>query len=156
PTGLTGRSLPHDRLFAALEAVRAAGHSPWILLPERLRIQLRPLHSLLWEPKLDGPSVVDELIATTASDRIEEITTALEAAVGRGGGEDGARVLEPDELRRLSDQGWEIGSHTVGHVALIHETSDRVRRELSESKAAIESWTQRPCRYFAYCNGLHD
>jgi hypothetical protein len=58
-------------------------------------------------------------------------------------------------VRALADDGWEIGSHTVGHVVLTHEPPWRMRRELARSKHALEQWSGRRCRYFAYCNGLH-
>ena len=58
-------------------------------------------------------------------------------------------------MRALADLGWEIGAHTEGHVVLTHEPLPEVRRQLVSSKAALERWSGRPCRYFAYCNGYH-
>ena len=58
-------------------------------------------------------------------------------------------------MRTLADDGWEIGAHTIGHVVLTHETPAETRRQLAASKADLERWSGRPCRYFAYCNGYH-
>jgi len=53
----------------------------------------------------------------------------------------------------MSSAGVEFGSHTVTHPILSMLDADTMRRELTESKAAVESHTGRPCRVFAYPNG---
>jgi peptidoglycan/xylan/chitin deacetylase (PgdA/CDA1 family) len=63
--------------------------------------------------------------------------------------------VDPKELRRLSDDGMEIGAHTVSHPRL--DVADRARAldEMIASKAAVEDWTGRPCELFAYPYGLY-
>jgi peptidoglycan/xylan/chitin deacetylase (PgdA/CDA1 family) len=62
-------------------------------------------------------------------------------------------VLSWDDLRELSERGWEIGSHTRGHV-ILHKMQPEagVRRQVSGSK---EDLTQELgcCDYFAFPNG---
>jgi peptidoglycan/xylan/chitin deacetylase (PgdA/CDA1 family) len=134
PSGYVGtrRHLTHDRLYAAL----------WKLGKQRLD------HS--------PAELVDALIARMPASALTELASDLEA---RAGGaprlDDDARVLDRKELRALADAGWEIGAHTIEHVVVVHEPPERVEDELLLPKIDLESWTGRPCRYFAYCNGFH-
>jgi peptidoglycan/xylan/chitin deacetylase (PgdA/CDA1 family) len=55
------------------------------------------------------------------------------------------------QVRELSDAGMEIGSHSVSHPVLAQiEDDDVLRRELHDSKAAIEHHTGRPVVSLAY------
>jgi peptidoglycan/xylan/chitin deacetylase (PgdA/CDA1 family) len=128
PSGYVGspRPLPHDRLYAAL-----------------------------WRAGAPDPAgAVERLIELHPAVELARIADSLEVRTG-GGVEIDARVLDEDELRALAADGWEIGAHTVGHVVLTHEPAARVRKELDESRRVLEELTDRPCRFFAYCNGLH-
>jgi peptidoglycan/xylan/chitin deacetylase (PgdA/CDA1 family) len=58
-----------------------------------------------------------------------------------------------DDVRRLAALGHEIGSHTVTHANLGAASPEDVRRELAESKAAIEREVGRPVRWLAYPYG---
>jgi peptidoglycan/xylan/chitin deacetylase (PgdA/CDA1 family) len=127
----TSRRFTHDRLYAAL----------WHL--GRRRGHLRP-----------NPSeVVDALIARLPGSELERVAEELEACakMARPGGE--ARAVDRSELRSLAQSGWEIGAHTIDHVVLVHEPPARVEDQLLLPKIDLESWTEQPCRYFAYCNG---
>jgi peptidoglycan/xylan/chitin deacetylase (PgdA/CDA1 family) len=128
PSGFVGspRPLPHDRLYAAL-----------------------------WRAGAPDPAgAVEYLIGRHSAVELDRMTDALELRTG-GAIDPSLRVLEPEELRGLCDDGWEIGAHTVGHVVLTHEPPARVSAELEQSRRSLEELTDRPCRYFAYCNGLH-
>ncbi len=50
----------------------------------------------------------------------------------------------------------EIGSHSVNHSRLSHETSQRVMEEARLSKMAIENNIAQECLHFAYPNGAHN
>ncbi|HUS65688.1 MAG TPA: polysaccharide deacetylase family protein, partial [Kofleriaceae bacterium] len=156
PTGpaTTGAFLPHDRLYAAFwQALRTrrplAGAEVGELAPWLARAEAAA--------RLDGPAAaVDLLIAEQPAAALDRIADALERHLGGALPLDsGARVLDPTELRALSDAGWEIGAHTVSHVVLTHEPLERVRHELERPRQDLEAWTGRRCRFFAYCNGLH-
>ena len=67
--------------------------------------------------------------------------------------------LEPlswEELRRLADAGWEIGSHTRTHPHLPELDGDTLADELQSSKARCEEMLGRPCTSLAYPYGDHD
>ncbi|MDP2620680.1 MAG: polysaccharide deacetylase family protein [Hyphomicrobiales bacterium] len=64
------------------------------------------------------------------------------------------RCMTGDELRALArSELAEIGAHTVTHPLLSQLEPDRRRTELSASKAACESFAERPVRSFAYPYG---
>lgn len=62
-------------------------------------------------------------------------------------------LLGPDDLGRFDPAGVEWGSHSVTHSNLGECDSESARRELAESRDAIEGLTGRPVRFFSYPNG---
>jgi len=58
-----------------------------------------------------------------------------------------------DELARLADGGWEIGSHTASHPHLTQLDDERLADELARSKAVCERELGRPCPTIAYPYG---
>jgi peptidoglycan/xylan/chitin deacetylase (PgdA/CDA1 family) len=65
----------------------------------------------------------------------------------------GALMLTWSELRKIAQNGWEIGSHTVNHKILTKICGEEAQKELSFSKEALETQLQRPVTLFAYPNG---
>ncbi len=63
------------------------------------------------------------------------------------------RFLASDEITRMAEEGVEFGGHTVTHPILSRESRERVRTEVTECKARLETLTGRPVRCFAYPNG---
>jgi peptidoglycan/xylan/chitin deacetylase (PgdA/CDA1 family) len=61
-----------------------------------------------------------------------------------------------DELRDHAARGIAIGSHTVSHPHLTTLSDDELRRQLTESKQAIEDRLRRSCDDLAYPYGEHD
>jgi peptidoglycan/xylan/chitin deacetylase (PgdA/CDA1 family) len=61
-----------------------------------------------------------------------------------------------DELRMHADDGVLVGSHAVTHPHLPAVGDDELRRELRDSKAAIEDELGLRCPDFAYPYGEHD
>jgi peptidoglycan/xylan/chitin deacetylase (PgdA/CDA1 family) len=61
-----------------------------------------------------------------------------------------------DQLRRLADAGWEIGSHSRTHPMLTQLDDQSVARELAGSRRECEEGIGRPCRSVAYPYGDHD
>jgi peptidoglycan/xylan/chitin deacetylase (PgdA/CDA1 family) len=152
-TDATRRLLPHDRMYAALWSARQAGLPLGRLGDGDTALLLARADRVLAD---EGPSAaVDELIRALPASALAQLTERLENELGPPALDDGAAVLQPDEVRALADGGWEIGGHTEGHVVLTHEPLEEVRRQLTGSKADLERWSGRPCRYFAYCNGYH-
>jgi peptidoglycan/xylan/chitin deacetylase (PgdA/CDA1 family) len=67
-------------------------------------------------------------------------------------GEMGARFdfLSPDDVRRLAENGIEIGSHTITHPILGASEPENARREIADSKSELERLLGKPVRAFAY------
>lgn len=65
------------------------------------------------------------------------------------------RSLTWEELETLRDGGWEVGSHTVTHPTLTALPDGELRRELVESRRAIEL-RLGSCRTVAYPYGAAD
>lgn len=61
-----------------------------------------------------------------------------------------------DELRSLSDAGWEIASHTRTHPHLTQIDDRQLREELVGSRDEISAEIGHPCRTLAYPFGDHD
>ena len=158
PTGFAAASgrdaiLPHDRLYAAAWAAQKSGRGFAGLGDTETALLLARADRVL---AACGPAgVVEDLIGAAPAASIARVIDVLEATFGAPALDDGATVLSPAECRELAIGGWEIGAHTIGHVVLTHESLAEQRRQVEAPKAALEAWTGRPCRYFAYCNGYH-
>jgi peptidoglycan/xylan/chitin deacetylase (PgdA/CDA1 family) len=67
------------------------------------------------------------------------------------------RPLSPEQIQRLAGGGLvEIASHSVHHYLLAKLPREQVRREVRESKAALEALTGRPVRAFCLPGGSAD
>ena len=64
--------------------------------------------------------------------------------------------LRAGEVAALSAEGMEFGAHTVTHPHLDQLPREEVHREMQVSREAIEAWTGRECRLFAYPFGHHN
>jgi peptidoglycan/xylan/chitin deacetylase (PgdA/CDA1 family) len=60
------------------------------------------------------------------------------------------KLLNAGELRQISAAGMEIGAHTVSHPVLSACSEEVARREIEESKQAIERALGKPVWAFAY------
>jgi peptidoglycan/xylan/chitin deacetylase (PgdA/CDA1 family) len=65
-------------------------------------------------------------------------------------------LLSTGELRQLSEEGFEVGSHGMTHTPLTGLPRDRQRRELIDSRHLLEDALGREVRLFAYPCGRHD
>lgn len=61
-----------------------------------------------------------------------------------------------DELKQLSDAGWEIASHTQTHPHLTEIGDQQLREEMVGSREEIAAKIGVPCRTVAYPFGDHD
>ncbi|MGH8581581.1 MAG: polysaccharide deacetylase family protein, partial [Gammaproteobacteria bacterium] len=62
-------------------------------------------------------------------------------------------MLDWRMVREMAAQGVSIGSHTLSHVILSHESIARVRAELRDSRARLEGILNAEVTSFAYPNG---
>jgi peptidoglycan/xylan/chitin deacetylase (PgdA/CDA1 family) len=82
--------------------------------------------------------------------RIAELLERLEP-----GGELDHRTLFLDwtDARKLAGKGFTIGSHSMHHTILRHESLDEQRRDLADSRTQLEQRLEVPVRLFAYPSG---
>jgi peptidoglycan/xylan/chitin deacetylase (PgdA/CDA1 family) len=60
------------------------------------------------------------------------------------------------QAREMDQKGVEIGSHTLTHPILTNIGNERLRHELSESRARLEAVLKRRVEHFCYPNGDFD
>lgn len=81
------------------------------------------------------------------------------STLGRWVGTEHEHELEPmswDDVRSLSEAGWEIGSHTKSHPHLTRIPEAQLSRELADSRMKCEEQVEKPCRSLAFPFGEHD
>jgi peptidoglycan/xylan/chitin deacetylase (PgdA/CDA1 family) len=88
----------------------------------------------------------------------DSVLSELEAWAGRApAARAGDRALDPDEARALAAGDLiRIGAHSVSHASLPALPSAEARREMAESRAALEQLLSRPVTGFAFPFGDHD
>ena len=119
---------------------------------------------LLSDPALD-PSEARRTVVLTFDDGFRDLALHAWPAMSRHGftgtvflataylGGDfvtGRPCLRPQEVRELAGQGIEFGSHTVHHPRLVELGEGAIRRELVDSRHAIEDLVGRPAPLFSY------
>jgi peptidoglycan-N-acetylglucosamine deacetylase len=71
-------------------------------------------------------------------------------------GYQGRRTLTPTDLRVLSDQGFEIGAHSVSHKNLPSLGAELLTHEVGVCKQMLEEIVGRSVVMFCYPNGRYD
>jgi peptidoglycan/xylan/chitin deacetylase (PgdA/CDA1 family) len=64
--------------------------------------------------------------------------------------------MRPGEAAELAAAGVEFGAHTASHPHLDRLAAGPAAEEMRLSREAVEAWTGRPCRVFAYPYGHHN
>ena len=64
--------------------------------------------------------------------------------------------MTPAEIKEISDNGIEIGSHTLSHPDLSKETIEQARTEIFNSKADLEKITGQTVVSFCYPSGKYN
>jgi len=150
----TNRRFNHDRLFHLMTVAKQQ--------------RLKPYFATLPEPalKLAGAilsgaqplsEALDAFIAEHSAGVVQEVIQGLEQELGGGARllPEQGDIMDWDEVRRMSRDGFDFGAHTLGHTVLTMEPLDRMEREIVESKRTIERELGLPVRDFAYCNGWY-
>ncbi|MGB9620052.1 MAG: polysaccharide deacetylase family protein [Armatimonadota bacterium] len=65
-------------------------------------------------------------------------------------------LMTAEQIRRMSDAGFEIGSHTMTHPRLTELSDADLNRELSDSKHVLEDLIGREVVAFSYPYGAYD
>jgi len=66
------------------------------------------------------------------------------------------RYLTWDQVKKMKDNGFSFGSHTLSHVFLANATDDDVLSELTKSREAMEWRLNQKIEYLAYPGGTYD
>ncbi len=67
------------------------------------------------------------------------------------------RALTPSQIQEMQASGLvEFGAHTMTHVNLTKVDDDVAKREITQSKEAVEKLTSAPCLTFAYPYGRYN
>lgn len=64
-------------------------------------------------------------------------------------------LMDPEELRRLVEAGWQIGAHSMTHPRLTEVSADEAMREIEQSRLLLESTLGISVRSFAYPYGAY-
>ena len=64
------------------------------------------------------------------------------------------KLLDWEELKKISENGITIGSHTTTHASLIDIETESARQDISNSKSELEDALGRSVNFFAYPYGL--
>ncbi|HEY6099556.1 MAG TPA: polysaccharide deacetylase family protein [Anaeromyxobacter sp.] len=154
PTAYIGteRRLPHDRLFAALSAVRGRG------IPFE-RAGIAPaLQALLTASARPGPAgTLDVLIRRLRHPDLVALAGALEARLGTTERDlpPGTRLMSWEQVRALAAAGIDIGGHSMNHAVLANLPLQEARREIVGCRDQIADRLGRRPRFFAYPNGYY-
>lgn len=105
------------------------------------------------EEKITSLNTVLEYLKTCSDDHKVELLDDLIAELQVEKASHDRLMLNWDELRFMSREGWDIGSHTMSHPILTRIELSAVAEELQSSKRLIEQELQRPASLFAYPNG---
>jgi peptidoglycan/xylan/chitin deacetylase (PgdA/CDA1 family) len=99
----------------------------------------------------------DRLIRDLKALPVDEIVRRIGDAASRAGlrpADEAARdFLTWDQVREMQEGGVRFAAHTVSHCLLPRETAERRRREMEESRHAIERETGKPSGLFCYPDG---
>ena len=95
-------------------------------------------------------SLIEALKYRTLAER-QALVDQIGAALGSSPAS--ALMMSPDQIRRLHDEGMEIGAHTVNHPILMSISDEEARAEILGSKHTLEDITRSPVTMFAYPNG---
>lgn len=150
----TDQRFNHDRLFHLVRLALARRYQPMF---DVLPAPTAELLEIVLSGRMRPSAALDDFIGKYPTATLVETIEALEARLGPGPDllPKQGELMDWDEVRRMVEDGFDFGAHTLGHVVLTHEPLEVVEREVRESKAIIERETGIVVRDFAYCNGWY-
>ncbi len=122
--------------------------------PEQVIGLLRAIQPSVEDTEIEA--LIEGLKKCTAEERELRLAKLSEQAREKGTSPEPSsvdRTLSWQQILEMDRIGVEIGSHTQTHQILTFVGAEIARREVSESKAAIESALGKRCEAFSYPNG---
>jgi peptidoglycan/xylan/chitin deacetylase (PgdA/CDA1 family) len=153
----TSRSMNHDRLYALLSRALSRVPDPAEVLAGLYRDCRLPMP----EPRVlarAGRTTFTALrlfLETLPQPAILAVIARLESHFGAREAADGL-ALTWDMIDEMGSAGVSIGSHSMTHALLTHESKDRKHDEISGSRQMLEARLKRPVEHFAYPDGRFD
>lgn len=150
----------HDRLgFALLRAVAELRRQPDVDFEESLLpfgVSSKDLFAVL--PR-EAVSIcqrgVERSKALSPGARAAGLE-ALEANLGGQGVPDWAGMMSWEQVRELSQEGHEVGSHSMTHALLPHCARPRLHEEIDGSRRRLQEVLEGDVSSFCYPNGSYD
>jgi peptidoglycan/xylan/chitin deacetylase (PgdA/CDA1 family) len=101
---------------------------------------------------------VEALLRSETDQRRDELLSQLQTLLDpeSGANTQGPPALSWEQMREMAAAGFEFGCHTRSHVNLGSAPLEVAERELTESKAELESRIGAPIRGLAFPYGSHD
>ncbi len=147
-------SVPYEQFARHVDAIASSGRTP--VSVAEIAAGLRGEHPL-----------VEHAVAVTFDDAYEDTPRAIELLRERRlrasvyvttGQIDSGAMIRREQLEQLARQPEtvELGAHTVNHPPLDELGIEEIKREVSDSKQALEQIIDRSVNTFAYPFGAYD
>ena len=153
----TSKSMIHDRLYALLGRALSDVATPADVLAGLhgdcgLRI---PEPRSLERAGRTTFTALRLLLETLPQPALLAVIASLESRFGTRG-TDGAQALTWDMIDEMRSAGVTIGSHSMTHALLTHESQKRKHEEISGSRQRLEARLKTHVDHFAYPDGRFD
>ncbi len=154
-SALSGRPLPHDRLFGLVQRARTARvRLLGSAVPDRLVWPLARADFALQAG--DTAGATDALLGALPIRDLDIIAEAVAARVGEPDPEELPPLLRWHDLEQLRDLGIELGAHGATHTHLPLEDDDNLMEELAGTRREIARHLGVPPTTFSYPAGRYD
>ena len=100
-----------------------------------------------------GDTKLREQMKRVPVEERERVLQQMEADAGPVAWPDLYRAMTWDDARRLQNDGFTLGAHTITHPNLSRCSTEEQEAEIITSKQRIEKETGKPCLHFAFPNG---
>jgi len=158
-TGMIGpsKSMIHDSLYALLGRALSGAAAPADVLAglhEDCGLPMPEPRSLARAGRTTF-TALRLLLETLPQPALLAVIARLESRFGPRG-TDGDRALTWDMIDEMRSAGVTIGSHSMTHALLTHESPQRKRDEISGSRQTLEARLRTQVDHFAYPDGRFD
>jgi peptidoglycan/xylan/chitin deacetylase (PgdA/CDA1 family) len=137
------------------------GRLPW---PSRVRFALRTAARKTWtdpagklwpiegaEDRERAFAKICEFCCRLAGDAQEQLVVSIETDLETRSPQRSEQIMMNwDEVRKLAERGYVVGSHTLSHPNLGQIPVADVRIELEQSRACLEKQLNAPVKHFSY------